>query len=454
MFTRSYISFLLFIILIFILVADISAGEGVVLTLEQCIEKALELSPEVAEASYDIKRFEAKRLQAEAGYYPQIEILAITAPSPRARGDQVSSPDDSTDPVISGVFGRSEISLIQPLYTFGKLSSLKDAAESGVNVIEAERDKIASDIILRTKHLYYSIQLAKNLRGHIIDIKETILDALEKVEKRIEKGIPTVDITDRYKLMTFLGEAEMRLNEVEKNLAVAKDALRTSIGMAGDVEFDIADEPFLPLNFPMIPIEEGIKRARQMRPEYIQLKEGIEAREALVEAERSNYYPIFFLGLKGSIASASNRDRLNNPFVFDEFNHTYASVFLGLKWSIDFGITRGRVMEAEAELRKLFEKKRFADDGIPLEVRKVYMDIEEARRNIKATESAHKNAKKWLVTALANFDMGIGEAKDVADAIEMYALTRADYLKVLYNERLSYANLLHVTGLNPREIGQ
>jgi outer membrane protein TolC len=433
-------------------ITTVSANERTVLDLEQCIKRAIEVSPEVAEASYEVERFEAKRQQAEGAYYPQVEVLAITAPSPRARGDQVSSPDDSTDPVISGIFGRSEITLIQPLYTFGKLSNLREAAERGIKTTRAARDKTISDIILRTKHLYYTIQLSKNMRNHILDIKEIITEALDKVKKRLEKNLPTADIIDKYKLMTFLGIVETKLNEVEKNLAIAKDALKTMVGIHEDVEFDVIDEPFLPLSSAPISLEEGIKNARQMRPEFIQLREGIEARKALVKAERGNYYPVFFMGFKGSLASASNRDRLHNPFVFDEFNHSYASIFLGLKWTFDFGITRGRIMEAEAELKKLFEKKRFADKGIPFQVRKAYSDIEEAKRSVQTTESAYKNAKRWLVVATSNFDMGVGEAKDVADAIEMYALTRADYLKAVYNERLSIANLYHVTGMDLKEM--
>lgn len=453
MLRNGYTSFLLCIILISFSVSDISADERILLNLEQCIERAIRLSPEVAEASYEVRRLEAKRVQAEGSYYPQIEVLAITAPSPRARGDQVYSPDDSRDPVISGIFGKTEITLIQPIHTFGKLSSLKEAAESGIRVTEAERDKVLSNIILRTKQLYYTIQLTRALRTHIIDIKETILEAIEKVDKRIEKGLPTADIVDRYKLMTFLGEVEMRLNEVDKNLSIAKEALRTSIGIKGDVEFDIVDEPFTPLGLSPMPIDEGINRAIEFRPEFVQLRKGIEARKSLLEAEKSNYYPILFLGVKGSIASASNRDSLHNPFVFDEFNHSYASAFLGIKWSIDLGITKGRVMEAEAEIKKLLEKKRFAEEGIPFEVKKVYMDIDEARKNIEALDSSYKNAKKWLVSALANFDMGVGEAKDVVDAIEMFALTRADYLKAVYNERMAFANLYHVTGMDLIEKG-
>jgi len=445
----------IWLVVVFILlwpeVSVISARERVVLDLRQCIKRAVELSPEVAEASYEVKRFEAKRHQAEGAYYPQVEILAITAPSPRARGDQVSSPDDSTEPVINGIFGRTEITLVQPLYTFGRLGRLREAAERAIKATQAERAGTISDVILRTKRLYYTIQFAKALRTHILDIRKTLTQALDRVNRRLEKALPTADVVDQYKLMTFLGVVDARLNEVEESLAVAMDALRTMTGIDEDVEFDIVDEPFLPLGNSLKPLKESIRDARQRRPEFIQLREGIKAKRALVEAERSGYYPVFFMGFKGSIAGASNRDRLHNPFVFDEFNHSYASVFLGLRWTIDFGITKGRLMEAKAELNKLLEKKRFADEGIPFEVRKVYMDIEKARKDIKATESAYKNAKRWLVAAMSNFDMGVGEAKDVADAIQMYALTKADYLKAIYNERLSYANLIHVTGMDTEE---
>jgi outer membrane protein TolC len=194
-----------------------------------------------------------------------------------------------------------------------------------------------------------------------------------------------------------------------------------------------------------------MNRARQLRPEFIQLREGLKAKKALVNAEKSNYYPMFFIGAKASIADASNRDKLHNPFVFDEFSHSYGAVFLGLKWGIDFGITEGKVREAEAEYKKLLEKKRFADEGIPFQVRKVYYEINEAEKTTVATESAYRNAKKWLVAAVANFDMGVGEAEEIADAIEMYAMTRVDNLMSVYNEKMSHANLYYVTGMDITE---
>ncbi len=425
--------------------------EKVVLTLDESITRAVELSPEIGEARYEVEVYKGMKMQADSARYPQIEVLAITAPSPRARGDQISSSDDTSHPVISGIFGRSELTLIQPIYTFGKISSFREAAEGGIKVSEAGVDKSTSDIVLRTKQLYYSILLTKELKALAFEIREELEEAIDKVEKQLEAGSPWADEIDEYKLKTFLGVVDKNINEVEKNMAIAKDALKTSVGIPKEVEFDIADELLLPEDIPILALEESMNRARQLRPEFIQLREGLKAKKALVNAEKSNYYPMFFIGAKASIADASNRDKLHNPFVFDEFSHSYGAVFLGLKWGIDFGITEGKVREAEAEYKKLLEKRRFADEGIPFQVRKVYYEINEAKKTAVATESAYRNAKKWLVAAVANFDMGVGEAEEIADAIEMYAMTRVDNLMSVYNEKMSHANLYYVTGMDITE---
>lgn len=444
---------ILFFTLVFVptVVFSQEKKEKVVLTLDESITRAVELSPEIGEARYEVEAYKSMKMQADSARYPQIEVLAITAPSPRARGDQVSSSDDISHPVISGIFGRSELTLIQPIYTFGKISSFREAAEGGIKVSEAGVDKSTSDIVLRTKQLYYSILLTKELKALAFEIREELVEAIDKVEKQLEAGSPWADEIDEYKLKTFLGVVDKSINEVEKNMAIAKDALKTSIGIPKEVEFDIADELLMPEDIPILTLEESMNRARQLRPEFIQLREGLKAKKALVNAEKSNYYPMFFIGAKASIADASNRDKLHNPFVFDEFSHSYGAVFLGLKWGIDFGITEGKVREAEAEYKKLLEKKRFADEGIPFQVRKVYYEINEAKKTAVATESAYRNAKKWLVAAVANFDMGVGEAEEIADAIEMYAMTRVDNLMSVYNEKMSHANLYYVTGMDITE---
>ncbi len=168
----------------------------------------------------------------------------------------------------------------------------------------------------------------------------------------------------------------------------------TSTGLPKGVDFDIADASLTPEDRIPYDLKDYIKNAIELRPEFIQLKEALNAKNALINVEKSNFYPQLFAGLTAYIAGASNRDRIKNPFIFDYLNSTSGAAFLGLKWSIDFGITNGRVKEAEAEYYKLVEKKRFANEAIPLEVRKAYLDLQEATKNIPETENGYKNAKK------------------------------------------------------------
>ncbi len=428
-------------------------NQKVVLNLDQCIKKAIEVSPEIGESRYEEEVYKSKKLQADSAVYPQIEVLAITGPSPRAKKEQISpTVNTSVGTTVNGIFGSTDATLIQPIYTFGKISSYKEAASSGIKVAKAGADKKTSDIVLRTKELYYGFLLAKDMRNLVLEVKDELVESIKKAEKQIEIGSPWADEVNLFKLRAFLGEIDKNLNETEKGIALAKDALVTSMGLPRGTEFDTAEPSLTPESKLPEELNNYIKNAIELRPEFIQLKEGMNARNALIGVEKSSYYPQLFLGLKASVAGATNRDKVDNPYIYDYFSHAYGAAFMGLKWSIDFGITEGRVKEAQAEYHKLLEKKKFADEAIPFQVRKAYLDLEEAKKNIVETEKAYRNARKWLVAAVANFDLGIGDAKEVADAAMAYAQMKANNLRSIYNHRMSFANLLYATGLDMKEI--
>ncbi len=425
-----------------------SDSKKMVLSLNQCIKKAIDISPEVGEASFEVDKYKSKKMQADATAFPQLELKAFTSLSPEARGDQISSPNSLYDYKLNGIYGQLDILLVQPIYTFGKISSYKKAASSGVKAFEAGVKKKSAEIALRTIQIYYGLLLARETKNLLLEIKDSLLTSIDKIKKQIEIGSPWADEINLYKMNTFLGELNRNLNEAEKGAALAKDALMTSIGIPDNVDFDIAARSLSPSPSEIIGINKYIVKSTQLRPEFIQLEEGLKAREALIDAEKSDYYPTFFLGFIGSLRGATNRDRITNPFVYDPLSYSFAGVFLGLKWTTDFGITKGKVSEAKAEYHKLTEKKRFANEGIPLQVRKAYLELEEARKNIIETEDAYKNAKKWLVTSIANLDLGVGEAKEVADSAIAYATVKANFFRSLYNHRMSYANLLYASGID------
>jgi len=53
------------------------------------------------------------------------------------------------------------------------------------------------------------------------------------------------------------------------------------------------------------------------------------------------------------------------------------------------------------------------------------------------------------VTALANFDFGVGPAKEIFDALQAYARMRASYFQSIYNYKIAEANLEYAIGEPP-----
>jgi outer membrane protein TolC len=419
-----------------------AAGEEPVrLTLEDAVRRAVARSGEVRGATFGLEAARSRVAQADAGRYPQLEFTAITGPSPRARGDQVSSPDSTSSPDVTGIFGRADFTITQPLYTFGRLTALRAAAREGVAATEAEVREREAASALRVKTTYYGLLLARDLKLLLEGLQAQLRGAREKVEQQLRARRAGVDQIDLFKLQTFEAELARALLELTRHEAVAADALAVLAGLSPGQRAEPAEERLLPEPNPPPPLEHYLDAAREARPELKRLAAGLAAREHQLEAERATFYPQLFMAVIGSFAGTTNRDRVNNPFIRDEFEHTELGVVAGLRWSFDFGVTAGRVREARAERDRLEALKETADDGIPLEIRRLHRELTEARAAIPATEAAARAARRWLVAAMANFDLGVGEAKDVADALGAYAKAQSDHLRALYNEKAGLAGL-------------
>ncbi|MCX8026570.1 MAG: TolC family protein [Thermodesulfovibrionales bacterium] len=420
-----------------------------VLTLQDCIKKALEISPEVKESQYDVDVYKSKKMQADSHANPQIEIYAVAGPSPRAKQDQIIPLiKDDVGLTINGVFAGIDIKLIQPLYSFGKLEHYQSAAQSGINAATSGVQAKKADIILRIKEIYNTILLAKDLKNLLSELNDDIARSIKKAEKQIEDDAPWADELNIYKLKTVQAEIIRNYNEADKTLNIAKALLKAHLAIDTKDDIDIAEQKLsVDARLPDL-LDSYLKLSLSTRPEYKQVDEGVKAKYHLLQAEKTSLYPQIFLGLLATFHRASNRDDIKNPYITDFFNETKGAAFLGMKWAIDFGITKGKIKEAEAEYNKMVEKKRFVEGAVPTQIQKAYYEIQEAYRNISETEKAVENSKKWLVIAIANFDMGIGDAKEIAEAAKSYALSKANNLFSIYKQRQAFASLMHAVGLD------
>jgi outer membrane protein len=428
------------------------APPAVRLTLEASVRAALGRSPETRQAVAELEGIRGKQLQALGIGRPQLELQTVIGPSPRARGNQVSSPDDQYSPDITGAFVRGTVSIIQPIFTWGLIENARLAASHGIRAAQAGIDVKNTEVALRVKQAYWGLVAAKSIRVFLLEVRDQVDDAIARTERLVEGGYAT-DI-DVYRFRSKRGELDRYLNLADKTIDLAAQALGTWTGQPAGVPVEPADEA-LPTDMKPIPaVELYVQNALGGRPEFSQLREGIQARRRLVEVERKQGYPLFFVGILGDLAYATNRDRLENPYVIDPLYHTAVGPVVGFKYNLDFGIRAGKVKEAEAEVQKLEALRDYALDGIPLQVREAYDTVVEAERNAKVLAESHDNAKRWLVAASSNADLGVGDPDDLADAFVQFARTRAEYLQAVYAYVFGLEQLAHAAGHDVAEVAR
>ena len=429
-----------------------SPPNRLILGLPELIERALSESPELGEVASDISSARSDLEQVKSAYYPQLESTALFGPvedakEPEVRNGQITDPSPALGLSSIGVFGRLELTLTQPLYTFGKLSNRKEAATRGVLAKQSQVEGKKGQIVLRVKELYYALILARAGLDLAKEGGDYFDEAARRIQRLLKVESSNVRESDLHRVDAYRADSLRFRAEAEKGVKVAYFALKSLIRLPSNLEFDPAEKS-LPVKREVLGgLEEYIQKAAAGRPEFKQLAEALAAQELQVKAATSDRYPSFFAALHGSVAGAPGRESLYNRYIRDEFNHAYAGVVAGMKWNFDFGIGRAKVDKMRAEYEKLLHTKASAEMNIPIQVAKTYQEHLEWQAAMESYRKAASAARRWIVTAQSDFDMGVGSAYDMLNAIDRYGQNQGKYLEALFRYNLSLAELEYAAGL-------
>ncbi len=407
------------------------------LALKEAIDLAIAKNGDLASQRKQIEAagFEVGRASGEFG--PRLEGLLGVGPITKAEGNATFVTED-TDVWGRMVFGK--ITFTHPLYTWGRKNNYESAARAGVKVKEAETQIHENQLRFEVKEAYYGYQLANSLRDFIAGGKAELLKSMEKRKgKRKDPG------KEEYRLEIFLREVESREAEVVKYFELAKEgfALRVGTGRGSALP---KEEWLLPEPRERKTSEHYVELARQFRPEFKQVREGIFAKKNLARAEHKALWPV--LGLMASYEAAQTNVRTPQPGVFsyDPYNHRTTSLGVGFKWDFQWELANAKADKYRAEAEELELKEDYAKQGIEVEVRKTYLELVEAEDRLKAATEAYKTGKKWLTGEAIGFSSGLGSAQGLVEAYGARAETAKNYFEALYRHDLAWASLSRVVG--------
>jgi len=428
------------------------------LSLDEAIQLALAYDPRIEEKKAFVRKAQAMLDEAEGSAdfrYGVDSFLAIATGLDGGfyeGGAETCStnctPRSDTYDFNDGfsLWAGMTFSIVKPLATFGRLENYQEAAQQNILVkqqdVELQRDSIRLTVV----KAYYGYLAARDGRFLLEDTHKRLESALELVNQWLEEGKGNVSLSDRYALESGLGLVESFLAEAKGIEAIAMEGLKLLTGLQSEV-IDPKDRRLRPLALPDQSAEEWIALAIENRPEFRQVKAGLSARRALVEATRADSKPIVFAGVAGSLSYAPGRDRLDNPHIHDLYNHSALSPVVGMRWQWEPGAHPARVAQAQADLDALIQSASFARQGIPFQVREQYHLVQSKFESIAAMKSSAQAARRWMIASYADFEAGLEEADKILTAMQVYVVAYAEYLKNVNDFNNNVFKLKSVSGV-------
>jgi outer membrane protein TolC len=386
-------------------------------------------------------------------FVPEFGLLFLTGVVPGARlGD--AGPDAIT-PIIQGsnrglsnigVFGRVEVNVIQPLYTFGRLSDARDAARAGLGAREyLVQDKVNA-VRQQTLQLVMAATLTRRLLTIVADVETAMKEVDSKMTQSLKDNDGDVSTDDRYRLELFKAELLQRKADAIRAERLARAALATLM-VIPEADLHLKEDPFPdPTNVEAPDILAVRMEAEQDRPDILALDKAIEAKRAEVHASWAEQWPQFFIAGQFAYSRAPGRDTVTNPYVGDYFNALSVYAAVGFRQNLSFYMLKSKEDKADAELNTLLKQRQGAAHGVDLEVEQAHADLVAAISKRKAAHGALASGKSWFRSAGLNFAIGVGDAAGVVDAYRGYATSQLNDAQATYDVLVAQGRLNQVLG--------
>ncbi len=292
--------------------------------------------------------------------------------------------------------------------------------------------------------------------GMRVDVARRLLDVAEErqsqLSRRVERGaLPEIDLADNERL---INDRRVLLINAERAFEQAGIGLSLFLRDA-DGEPQVPAAGRLPTGFPPEArpgpdqVNADIERAYQLQPLLQEFDLKVQKAEVELELAENRLLPSLDVAVGGSkdVGGASKFPDDKGPAVLE------ARVFFELP--VQRREARGEVAAAEARLRQIKSKARFAREKITAEVqsagaglRAAYDQVGAARRNLELAGKLRKAEERKLMLGQSNLiNVNIREVQ-AADAASTLIAAQADFFRASANYRAAVGDI--AASIEPR----
>jgi outer membrane protein TolC len=409
------------------------------ITVIDAILRALEHNLGVLTAEQDLGRAQGARWRALSELLPNVNGR-ITETRQKINlaafgfGGSAGGPAFAGIPSIVGPFNvfDARVYLSQPVLDFGAINHAR--AEAHTVTAARHTYQSARDFVIHVAATLYIQALAASARAESARAQEASGRALYNQAVDLKQGglIAGIDVL----------RAEVQLNtQTQRSTASANDFEKAKLQLARVIGLPLGQDFTLDLKLPELPspdmtLEQAVERAHAIRPDFQAALERIRSAEAARRAVVGETLPSVKVNADYGTIGLSPGDARSTFTLTGAVN---VPIFQG-------GRTRGRLLEADAEIRR---RQVEADDlkgSIYYEVRTAFLDLQATSQELQVATKARDLAAQQLTQSRDRFAAGVASNIEVVQAQEAVALANEQYIDARYGYDLAKGALIRGIG--------
>lgn len=438
--------FLLILLLLPVSLYSQISGPGATLTLDDCINIALEKNYDlqISEERIDVAEAGLRSafgrylpsISANAGYSRQLNNLSQSL----VFGDRVIQSNQNPNRYNFSAYAR------MPLFDGFSREYNYSAADDNLESVKFDTEQLKRDIKIQVYRAFTEIirntQIVR-IRQDNIELGKT---NLEKIKAQNKVGVSSMP--EIYSQEAELGNLEYDLLDAQNTLYSSKANLLIIMGLEPDLEvnFDINS---IPSDVTQKEIdsfynnhkdpEELIRKALNNRYDLKSYDFSQNAAKSAKEAAEGNYYP----DLSASTGWSWANTELN------EFSNR-GNFALGLNLNVPIFNnfqTDQQVQNAELQYRQAEIEKQRLENKVRNEVKIALQSLEISQKQILVTEKSLVSSQKNYESTVARHNVGAADIVELQKANTQYINSQLNRVNAVYNYFKSKKELLNAIGV-------
>lgn len=397
------------------------------LTLDQCVERALQNNQKLQRATTDTQAATEQRKEAFTKYFPTVSAVGVGFEANKHLV-QMDMGVMELNLIKHGVMGN--VSLMQPLYAGGQIVNGNKLARVGEDVSKLQRSLTEDEVRLTTETYYWQIvQLKEKLRT-IAAVEKQIESVKKDAKAALDAGIRNRNDV----LQVQLRQNEMRTSriQIENALQTVKDLLAQHIGATDSI--DIAASSFTAPERPETLYAQP-EAALSNTKEHALLTKQVEAEQLNYKLAMGKNMPTVAVG--GAYSYHNLLEKSSNRFV----GMVTVSVPLTDWWGGAHAIKRQRlkVQNAESTLHDQSEM-------LVIRMRRAWNDLTDAYKQIGIAQESIDQSEENLRLNTDYYEAGTATISDLLDAQTLYQQAHDRYAEAYTQYEIKKREYLQATG--------